>query len=192
MDKEIWCDVKGYEGLYQVSNWGRVKSLGNGCSNNSKERILKNIANGLGYLLVHLFKGGECKGYTVHRLVLSTFNPVDGMDELEVNHINEKKDDNRLKNLEWCDRSYNNNYGTRNAKASEKMTNGKLSIPIVQLTPEGKYIRSYKSSHDAQRLGGFTQQAINACCKGKLKTHGNYKWMYLSEFLDKNNGLLID
>ena len=189
--KEIWCDVKGYEGLYQVSNKGRVKSLYNGRHKKFREKILSPQKNSQGYLFVRFYKNRKFKDYKVHRLVLSTFNPVDGMGNLDCNHLDENKENNNLSNLQWTTHKDNINHGTRNARVSEKNTNGKCSIPIAQLALDGKYIRSYKSSHDAEREGGgFNRSSIIACCKGKLKTHGGFKWMYLSEFLDKHNGII--
>ena len=188
MDKEIWCEVKGYEGLYQVSNKGRVKSLGNDKSR--KEKILKPSKNGQGYLQVGLCREGNSKRYKVHRLVLMAFSPVENMNELFVNHKNEIKDDNRLENLEWCNSSYNNTYNDKHKRVGEKNTNGKCSIPIAQLSLDGKLVKVWKSSKDAEREGGFNNAHINDCCKGKYKTHGGYKWQYLSEFLDKNCGII--
>ena len=172
MDEEIWKDIEGYEGLYQVSNMGRVKSLN--YRHTGKEKLLKPGKHKCGYLYVILWKERKPTRYSIHRLVLSTFSPVENMHELQVNHINEKKADNRLENLEWCDRSYNNNYDTRNDRVAERN-----SIPIVQLTIGGKYIKIWKSSMDAQRKGGFNQGHIIQCCKGKRKTHKGYKWQYL-------------
>ena len=182
MDKEIWCDVKGYEGLYQVSNWGNVKSLN--YKRTGKEKILRPCKDGNGYLYVVLFENGKYKLYKVHRLVLSTFSPIENSHELQVNHINECKTDNRLENLEWVTCKENCNHGTRNKRSGEKK-----SIPIVQLSLEGKYIRSWKSSHDAER-NGFDPSHIIKCCKGKYKTHKGYRFMYLSEYMDKYNGII--
>ena len=194
MEEEIWKDIKGFEGKYKVSNWGRVKSL---VDNHGKfrEKILSLSKNTWGYLQVGLSKAGTRKGYTIHRLVLSTFNPIDGIENLEINHIDEDKTNNRLENLEWCDRSYNNNYGTRNDRISEKLTNGKKSTPIVQLSIEGKYIRSYKNASDAERECGFNRCNINKCCNNKYSSEGNniykgYRWMYLSEYMDKYCGII--
>ena len=196
-NQEIWYDVKGYEGWYQVSNMGRVKSLErvDRLGRRVNEKILSPGKHVNGYLFVHLWKGGERKMYDVHRLVLMTFNPCDNMKSLQVNHINEFKDDNRLENLEWCTALYNLTYNDRHKRVGEKNTNGKKSIPVVQLTLEEKFVKAYKSSHDAQRLGGFTQQSVNACCKNKFNREGNniykgFKWMYLSEYLDKNCGII--
>ena len=188
-NQEIWRDVKGYEGLYAVSNWGRVKSLN--YRHTGKEKILRPGKHVDGYLSVVLCRCGRPKMYRVNRLVLSTFNPIDGMENLDCNHLDENKLNNRLENLEWVTHKENCNHGTRNDRVAEKQ-----SIPIVQLSLEDKYIRSWKSSYDAER-GGFNHGNINSCCKNKFNREGNniykgFKWMYLSEFLDKNNGLLID
>ena len=183
MDEEIWKDIKGFEGKFQVSNCGRVKSLN--YRRTGKEKILCPFNNMHGYLQINLWKGGKYKTYKVHRLVLMTFSPVADMDKLDINHKDECKTNNNLSNLEWCTRGYNNNYGTHNARVAEKK-----SIPIVQLTIGGKYIRSWKSAHDAERTGGFNNGNINNCCKGRHKTHGGFRWMYLSEFLDRHNGII--
>ena len=190
MNEEIWCDIKNYEGLYQVSNKGKVKSLN--YKRTGKEKILRPGKNGKGYLFVRLYKNRETKMYKVHRLVLSTFSPCPDSESLQVNHINECKADNRLENLEWVTNKDNQNHGTRNARMAEKK-----SIPIVQLALDGKYIKSYRSAIEAKRECGFNNGNIIQCCKNKYLREGNniyrgFKWMYLSEFLDKNNGLLID
>lgn len=123
-EKEEWRDIKGYEGLYQVSNLGRVKSLSKYHKTKSgyfsKERILKQIYNDRGYKLVGLSKEWKKEKIFVHRLVAEAFisNPNN---YLQVNHINEfEKDNNRVENLEWCDAKYNCNYGTRNKRIKEK------------------------------------------------------------------------
>ena len=174
---EEWRAINGYEGLYEVSNMGRVKSLN--YRHTGKKHILKPGKDGWGYLFIYLCKEGSRKKYTIHRLVLTTYNPVENMDKLQVNHINEKKADNRLDNLEWMTCKENCNHGTRNARVAEKN-----SIPIVQLSLDGKYIRSWKSSHEAER-DGFNRGNINSCCKGRLKTHGGFRWCYLYSYISK-------
>ena len=129
MNKEIWKDIKGYEGLYQVSNFGRVKSLTKYHKTKkgyfSKERILKLIRNERGYLLVGLCKNWKKQKVFVHRLVAETFIPNPN-NLPQVNHINEfEKDNNSIDNLEWCTCKYNCNYGTRNKRIKEKITNVK-------------------------------------------------------------------
>ena len=127
MNEEIWKDIEGYEGLYQVSNWGRVKSLN--YKRTGKEEILSPRKHTNGYQFVVLTKEAKQRNRYVHRLVLMTFNPVENMSELQVNHINECKTDNRIENLEWVTHKENQNHGTRTLRAAEKK-----SIPIVQLT----------------------------------------------------------
>ena len=189
MDEEIWKDIVGYEGKYAVSNLGRVKSLN--YNHTGKEKLLRPCKHKDGYLQIGLSKEGERKMYTIHRLVLSTFSPVKNIENLEVNHLDEDKTNNCLSNLEWCTRSYNNNYGTRNDRVAKTMTNGKRSIPIAQLTLEGKLVNVWKSSHDAEREEeGFHQSAILKCCKNKYSREGNniykgYKWQYLHYYISQ-------
>lgn len=120
MSEEIWKDIKGYEGIYQVSNLGRVKSLPrfhktkNGYY--SKVKILTPIKNDRGYLLVGLSKEWKKQKIFVHRLVAEAFIPNPN-NLPQVNHINEfEKDNNCVENLEWCSCKYNCNYGTRNSR----------------------------------------------------------------------------
>ena len=193
--EEVWRDIEGYEGKYAVSNLGRVKSLEriDSLGRLVKEKILSPGNNGHGYLFVNLCRNGERKRYKVHRLVLSTFNPIENMENLDCNHLDENKENNNLNNLEWVTHKENINHGTRNDRVGEKLRgkfNTKKSLPIAQLTLEGKLVKAYKSSYDAQRIGGFDPGNINKCCKGKLKTYKGYRFMYLSEFLDKHNGII--
>ncbi len=116
---EVWKDIVGYEGKYQVSNMGRVKSL---VDNNGKprEKILKQKINNYGYHRIGLYKDRKQKWYQVHRLVALAF--VDGYEEgLVVNHIDECKDNNVWTNLEWVTTTYNNTYNDRHKRASEKL-----------------------------------------------------------------------
>ena len=109
MDEEIFKSIPGYDGMYEVSNYGRVKSL-----KRKIHKFLKPAANHAGYLVVALSKDGKVKQYKVHRLVLMTFNPVENMDKLDVNHKDGNKLNNNLDNLEWCTRSENINHSYQN------------------------------------------------------------------------------
>ena len=171
MRTENWLPVEGYEN-YEVSDFGRVRSMKNG-----KKRILKPADNGIGYLQVGLSKEGKKKFFSVHRLVAVTFVP--NMFNLnEVNHINEDKTDNRAENLMWCDRKENINYGSRNQRASETNTNGKLSKPLLQFSKSGEFIREWPSAHEVERVLGFLQGGISQCCLGKCKSYKGFVWKY--------------
>lgn len=164
---EIWKDIDGYNGLYQVSNLGRVKSLKLG-----KERFLKAGKNGSGYLQIILCKEGKLKTCRVHRLVATAF--VDNTEKLPcVNHKDENKTNNCADNLEWCTFQYNLSYGNRGKNISKKLKGKRLgedkSCKTIRCIETGLI---YTSSLDAQAKTGLRQQNILACCNGKLKTTG--------------------
>ena len=171
--KEIWRDIKGYEGLYQVSNLGRVRSL-----KFDKERVLSAGNCKRGYLLVVLCKDGKPKPYKVHRLVAQAFIP--NPDNLpQVNHKDENPTNNVVSNLEWCDSKYNNNYGThteRSAKARKNHPN--QSKPVFQYTKDGTLVKSYPSASEVMRQTGYAQGNISACCLGKLPNTYGFIWSY--------------
>lgn len=182
---EIWKDIEGYEGLYQISSEGRVKSLGNGKSNNSKERILKSRKDKDGYLLVNLYKEGKMRSYLVHRLVAQAF--LENPNNLpQVNHRNEYKTDNRVENIEYCDCSYNINFGTRNERVVKAE-----SIPILQFSKTGEFIRKWESGTQIEKELGFYNSNICMCCKGKIKTAYRYVWGYEKDY-EKINFKVFD
>ena len=176
MIEEIFKDVKGYEELYQVSNFGRVKSLGNGNSNNSKERILKPSKNSKGYFQVHLSKNGKSKMCKIHRLVAQTFIPNPN-NLTEINHIDEDKTNNRVENLEYCTHEYNCNYGTRIERIVKKQTNGKRSKIVLQFTLSGEFIREWPSTMECER-NGYYHGNVGACCRGEKPYYKGYIWKY--------------
>ena len=136
-ETEIWKPKKDYEGLYEVSNLGRVKSLGNGKSINSKEGILKPGKIKQGYLQVTLCKNRKQKRFLVHRLVAEAFLP--NPENLPfINHKDEDKTNNSVDNLEYCTREYNNNYGTRNERVAKANTNGKKSKKSSSIFIDGR------------------------------------------------------
>lgn len=173
---EIWKDIKGYEGLYQVSNLGRVKSLENR-SNHKKEKILaSHIRNQ--YYSVTLYKDSHYKNYTIHRLVAGAFIP--NPDNLpEVNHKDENKLNNYVDNLEWCDKKYNINYGHSAVNRQIQNRERGLSMSKKVLCVETGVI--YSSIIEAYRQTGIGQKEIINVCKGKphYKTAGGYHWKYI-------------
>lgn len=168
--EEVWKDIKGYEGLYQVSDLGRVKSLN--YNKTGVERVMVGIKNTRGYLAVCLCKDGKVKKCLVHRLVAEAFIPnPEGLPQ--VNHRNEDKQSNIVTNLEWCDNRYNLNYGTRNERSAKT-----LSKPVYQYAKDGSLVRSYPSVKEAGRRTGYRQGHISECCLGKYKTAYGYIWSY--------------
>ena len=169
--EEVWKPITGYEGLYEVSSLGRIKSLN--YNHTGKEKILKICKDGRGYLCANLCKDGKAKNHAIHRLVAKAFLP--NPDNLpQVNHKDENKENNKVENLEWCSRSYNCSYGTRNKRTSEKN-----SKPVFSISKVNGLIMEYTSATEAERVTGIAQQSICRCCKGKLKSAGGYIWKYL-------------
>ena len=174
--KEIFKDIEGYENLYQISDQGRVKALGNGGSNASKEKILKPVKDGKKYLRVNLYKQGKRKMCKIHRLVAQAF--IDNPNNYEeVNHRDENPANNAVQNLEWVTPKYNINYGTRNERVAESNTNHPNKSKQVLCIETGKI---YPSAMEAARQTGFNKSAIIRCCNGKLKTAYSYTWQYVS------------
>lgn len=162
---EIWKDIKGFEGKYQVSNYGRVKSLN--YARRGYPRILKPNTN-RAYPFVNLSKNDIGKSYNIHRLVAEAFleNP-NGLPM--VNHKDENRLNNHVDNLEWCTASYNVNYGTRTDKVAQ--SSGKRVVCI-----ETGII--YPSQGDAARKNGLSQTMISYCCLGKCLTAGGFHWKF--------------
>lgn len=177
MKGEIWKDIQGYEGLYQVSNLGRVKSLN--YKRTGKERILKPSNNGQGYLRVKLCKDGNREQPLVHRLVATVFceNP-EGY--TEVNHLDENKQNNMADNLEWCSRQYNVTYNGRAKKAGKK-AGKKLSKPVYSINKESGLITYWQSAREAERCTDIPHGNIIKCCKGKYHSAGNHYWFYADD-----------
>lgn len=176
MIEEQWKPVEGYEGLYEVSNLGEVKSLGNNKSR--KEKLLKPQKDSNGYIFVILCKNGVKEYFLVHRLVYKTF--VGEITEgLQVNHIDEDKENNRVENLNLMTSKENNNWGTRNRRAAAARINHPQVSKAVEAIDKitGRVVFTFPSTREAQRQG-FKSGAVAACCLGKRKTHGGFIWRY--------------
>lgn len=187
--EEIWKDVKEYEGLYQVSNLGRIKSL---------KRIGKNKRFYGGKILkitfrpygeVGLSKNCKTKTFLIHRVVANAFLE-NKENKPQINHINGIKTDNRVENLEYCTQQENNIHAIKNklritpsgcnhylyGKYSEKHPNSKK---IAQYTLDNDLIKVWNCAADVQRELNIPKSNLCKCCKGERKTAGSYKWKYV-------------
>lgn len=168
-ENEIFVDIEGYEGKYQVSNLGRVKSLN--YHREKKEKILKLRKDKDGYFYVFLYKNGKGKTYKVHKLVAITF--IENPNKLPIiNHKNEIKDDNKVDNLEWCTIKYNNNYNNGQKRRAEKRYK-----KVYQYTKDLKLIKIWESIKECE-CNDFNSSHITNCCRGKRKTHKGFIWSY--------------
>lgn len=184
---EIWKDIKGYEGLYQVSSLGEVQRLAGKGSPNG--RLLKiGYNNNGGYGIVRLSKGGASRNHYVHRLVAEAFlEPQSG--KTDVNHIDLDKHNNTYLNLEWATRKENirhahqsGAYGNyEHARRNIALAQQAKSKMVAQYTLDGALVAQYKSTREAARITGLHQTSISSACLGKLKTTGGYAWKYLNE-----------
>lgn len=162
-NKEVWRDIKNYEGLYEVSNFGNVRSLKFG-----KIKYLKPANNGFGYYHVILCKNGQKKYFKVHRLVANAFieNP-NGYNE--INHIDEDKTNNKVENLEWCTHKYNKRFSS--AKR------------VVGINPKDDFIIVMGATRDGEDIG-LKNQGVSAAASGKFNKKGNHtykglNWYYI-------------
>ena len=204
--EEQWKDIIGYEGLYQISNYGRVKSLN--YHRSGKEQILKpHLWGKKKYFIIGLYKDGKCHQITIHRLVAQSF--LDNPKNLPcVNHKDENPQNNFIwvnengsvdldkSNLEWCDIAYNNNYGTRIERISKANINNQKnskeinqyffddSNPLKKLrtwVSEKDLIKTWTSARQIQRELGYNQQVISQCCLGKRKTAYGFIWRFKND-----------
>ena len=193
MTEEIWktaiYDGEVYEGLYRVSNLGRILSLN--YWNTGRAELLTPVKNTHGYFFVNLWKNRKRKGCLVHRLVAETFleNPdnkpcinhkIEGDKGKKINMVIFNEDgtiDKERTTIEWATYEENNNYATRNERVSKTMTNGKLSKRVLQLTLDGDLIREWPSVAECER-NGFNKGKVSECCNGKRKTYKGFLWKY--------------
>lgn len=168
--KEIWKDIKGYEGLYQVSNLGRIKNI-----KFKTQRILKQRQLADGHFTIGLCKNSAIKRHLVHRLVAISFIPNPNSLPI-INHKDEDPTNNCVDNLEWCTNKYNSNYGTKNKRISESLKgkNWRRKIICVETS------EIFNSSKEINRKYGYHHQTIRYCCKGKFNTAYGYHWQYIT------------
>lgn len=189
MECEVWKDIKGYEGLYKVSNTGKVKSF-----QRNREKFLSDKYYENGYLRASLSKNKKKKKVLIHRLVAETFIP-NPENKPEVNHIDGNKRNNNVSNLEWCTRCENVNHAWEtglNEEHREKLsktaykTVNKYKLweknrkPVIQMDLDGNFIREFGSAQEASEYYGIKRlwNSISACCTGRRKTANGYKWKF--------------
>ena len=173
--RKLWHSVRGYEGLYQVSNFGEIKSLSrwkhlpNGKYTVSKEKLLSPAQIGKdGYKFVYLTVDGRSKRFYVHRIVAEAFLPNPNRLPF-VNHLNGIKFDNRPENLEWCSRSENTKHAARVLGVGN-------TRKIAQYDKRGNYIRTWANAYQVQEELGINHGNINSCVNKHRKTAGGYRW----------------
>ena len=173
--QEIWKPIEGYEGRYEISNFGRVKSF---VVNRKAGRLINPIRTKLGYRTVRLYDGdGGSSWIPVHRLVALAFIP-NPCNYPEVNHKDEVKDHNSMDNLEWCDRTYNVNYGTRIQRVSDSHINNEFLSKKVCSVDETGQIEYFDSIAEAERQTGCSHSNIVRTLKGRTSHCGNRQWFY--------------
>lgn len=170
---EIWKDIPEYEGLYQASNMGRIKSLEriDALGHRLKEKILKPQINRR-YYKVCLCKQSIKKAYRVHRLVWEAFNGQIP-EGYEINHLDERPVNNRLENLNLVTHKENCNWGTRSERSTKKR-----SKPVLQFTLDNILVKEFPSTIQIERELGFSCGNIVNCCKGRYKQAYGYIWRY--------------
>ena len=196
MLQEEWKDIAGYEGLYQISSHGNVRSVPRKGTRGGA--VLASYGSS-GYLQTHLCRDGIAKTFQVHRIVATHFleNPY----ELpEVNHKDENKTNNHADNLEWCDRIYNQNFGTaiermvanhnyaESAKKSAahhdyKEVGRKQGRRVLQIDAGGNIVKRWDSIRSAAAHFGNSPGNIVAACKGRYKESCGYRWEYEEEIV---------
>lgn len=175
---EEWRQVKGYEGLYEISSFGRVKSLN--YHQTGKEGILLPRKDKDGYFYINLYKDKKRTTKKVHRLVAEAFIP--NPENLPcINHKGENPSKNFVWQLEWCSVKYNCNFGTRNNRMiNTRDINQSYNHrkPVLQYDLQGNLINEFSSIIEVKKQLGYNAGNICQCCKGKLKQIYGYKWKY--------------
>lgn len=191
--KEIWKDIKDYEGLYQVSNLGRVKSLnhirknGKNSKYMQKGKVLHKWISCCGYYQVVLSKNGKVKRLTIHRIVAQVFIP-NTLNKPQVNHKDGNKLNNCVDNLEWCTRSENQLHAWKNGlqvftdNQLKSVTKNGIPVakPVNQYDKSKNFIKRWNSMKEAECSLNIPNSNITNCCKGKRKSAGGYIWEYVN------------
>lgn len=177
--EEIWRDIPGYEGMYQVSSRGNVRSLNWGNRGYTRNLYLKK--HNRGYRHVELRKDGKVKSFTVHRLVATVFIPNPN-NYSTVNHKDEDKTNNSVDNLEWCSMSQNMKHtiGLHQDKYHVEGKPFSRNEKVVQMSKSGEVLRVWDNLISIKRETGWSQWSIDQCCRGIRKTAYGYSWCFTS------------
>lgn len=171
--KEVWKDISEFEGLYQVSNLGRVR--------NRDGLVKQTKTNNRGYIQICLHKQGKSYYKLMHRVVAEAFIP--NPNELpQINHKDEDKNNNTIQNLEWCTNMYNRHFGTSIQRMAQHHNYSEVakasSKPVLQLK-DGMVIKQYESVMAASREVGISDSAIRQVCYGRNKNSAGFQWQYM-------------
>lgn len=181
---EKWKPVKGYEGLYEVSDRGRIRSVDRFDRKGKfwAGRVMKqNTSNYGGYCRIKLCKDGDHRLRLVHRLVYEAF-VGDIPDGLEINHIDENTQNNHVNNLEAVTHIENMRHGTGLARSAKARRNAPhRSHPVLMFSLDGEFLKRFPSMSEAARQTGASQGNIWMVCRGRVKTAGGYIWKYAQE-----------
>lgn len=181
---EIWKDIEGYEGMYQVSNMGRVRALDRVKPNSggqiAKGHILPQSDNGHGYRFVSLWKFNKGRRFYVHRLVASAFIPNPSNLPI-INHKDENKSNNRYENLEWCTQKYNINYGNHMKRLKESYIANGNNRPIDVYDKNGAFLKTFDCSNEVCKELGVHRRGLYLVCQGVAKSYKGYRFAFHGE-----------
>lgn len=178
---ENWKPVIGYEGLYEISNKGLIRSIDrviqrNGASHRIKGRILSIYTDNLGYQRITLSKEGKLHTMCIHKLVAEAFIP-NPENKPCIDHIDTNPSNNCVDNLRWCTHSENMN----NSVTLQHLKECRITKPVLQYDLKDNFIAEYISGREAARQVNIQQASLVRCLQGTQKTAGGYKWRYKND-----------
>lgn len=178
---EFWQDIPGYEGLYQASTYGKIRSVERICIRGRGGKVVlpeKIMAQGTdrdGYSIVGISVNSKKQLKKVHRLIAETFLP-NPLNFSQVNHKDEVKSNNFVSNLEYCDCKYNIRFGSGIERSAQKRRKRVLQFDLA-----GNYLKTWDTAADVERELGVYASSICRCCNGKMRIAYGYKWKYAEE-----------
>lgn len=194
LPNEEWKDVVGYEGLYLISNFGRLKRT----YKNGNEKLLKFHFDKDGYLFTIVCRKQEKSNKKQHRLIAEAFIPNPN-NKPEIDHVNGIKDDNRIENLRWCNRIENRNNPVSRDRYARARKGRHINIPnkcILNLRRDtrkcvqidnGVFLKEFDSITEASKETGIPRTSINSCVRGRRKSAGGFTWKYKEDYERSNN-----